>query len=49
MDNLEKKLDDKQDNQQTSNSDFETLEKRLERIEVLNEEKNRTIEVWKRK
>ena len=49
VDNLEKKLEDKQNNQQTSNSDFETLEKRLERLEVLIEEKNRRIEVLEEK
>ena len=49
MDNLEKKLEEKQNNQQESYSDFETLEKRLEKIDKLIEEKNRRIEVFEEK
>ena len=48
-DNLEKKLEEKQNNQQESYSDFETLEKKMEIIEKLIKEKNRRIEVLEEK
>ena len=48
-DNLEKKLEEKQNNQQENYSDFETLEKKMEIIEKLIKEKNRRIEVLEEK
>ena len=44
VENLEKKLEEKEINQPTSHSDFYTLEKKIEKIEKLIEEKNRKIE-----
>ena len=44
VENLEKKLEEKEINQPTSYSDFNTLGKKIEEIEELIEDKNRQIE-----
>ena len=44
VENLEKKLEEKESNQLSIHSDFYTLEKKIEKIEKLIEEKNRKIQ-----